>query len=217
MTISRQDNTATLPARRVRRLVKSVLLAVALIGVVLRGSLRAAESCGASDYEPLKDYIDKSMKLFDVPGLAIAIVKGDTVVYSCGFGVRTKRESKDDRVTADTVFQIGSLTKGFLATTMAIMVDRRKMSWWDRVVRYEPFFQLWDGYVSNEFQMSDLLAQRSGLPEYSGDMVLMLGASEKQTIDSLVNIEPPRNFPRPTPTPTSPSWRRGGSSQSWTA
>jgi CubicO group peptidase (beta-lactamase class C family) len=196
MTISRQGNAAAPLSRRVRRLVKATLLAAALIGAILPGGLRAAERCDYGNfYKPLNDYIEKSKKLFDVPGLAIAIVKGETVVYSCGFGVRTKRESKNDLVTVDTVFQIGSASKPFLATTMAIMVNKKKMGWHDKVTVYDPEFKLKDPEATKKFEMSDLLAQRSGLPAYSGDMVLMLGASEKQTIASLVDVNPTSIFP----------------------
>jgi CubicO group peptidase (beta-lactamase class C family) len=196
MTISRQGNPATPSARRVRRLAKAVLLAAVLIGAVLPGSLRAAEPCGYGNfYKPLNDYIEKSKKLFDVPGLAIAVVKDNIVPYACGFGVRTKRESKNDLVTADTVFQIGSTTKAFLATTMAIMVDKKKMGWHDKVTVHDPRFKLQDLEATEKFEMADLLAQRSGLPEYSGDMVLLLGASEKQTIASLFDVKPASKFP----------------------
>jgi hypothetical protein len=68
----------------------------------------------------LEAYIASGMKAFDVPGLAIGIVVGDKLVYSKGFGVRSKTSSVP--VNTRTIFQIGSTTKAFLATTLAIMV-----------------------------------------------------------------------------------------------
>jgi CubicO group peptidase (beta-lactamase class C family) len=76
------------------------------------------------------------MKAFDVPGLAIGIVTGDRLVYAKGFGVRSK--SGGAAVDPQTVFQIGSAAKGFLATTMAIAVDRGRFHWDDCVVDLDP-------------------------------------------------------------------------------
>ena len=86
----------------------------------------------------LEAYIQSGMKAFDVPGLAIGIVTGDRLVYAKGFGVRSKGGGAP--VDPRTVFQIGSATKGFLATTMAIAVDRGKFHWDDRVVDLDPEF-----------------------------------------------------------------------------
>src|SRR5262245_63657428 len=66
----------------------------------------------------LEAYIASGMKAFDVPGLAIGIVTGDKLVYAKGFGVRSKGGGVP--VDTRTVFQIGSTTKAFLATTLAI-------------------------------------------------------------------------------------------------
>src|SRR5262245_15615785 len=80
----------------------------------------------------LEAYVQRGMKAYDAPGVAIGIVTGDSLVYAKGFGVRSK--SGGAPVDTRTVFQIGSVTKGFLATTMAILVDRGKLKWDDRVV-----------------------------------------------------------------------------------
>src|SRR5262245_2267452 len=101
----------------------------------------------------LEAYIQSGMKAFDVPGLAIGIVTGDRLVYAKGFGVRSK--SGGVPVDTRTVFQIGSLAKAFLTTTMAIMVDRGKLKWDDRVVDLHPGFQLADPWVTYEFRAFD--------------------------------------------------------------
>ena len=74
----------------------------------------------------LESYVAEGMSAFDCPGLAIGIVVGDKLVYGKGFGVRKKG---GEPVDTRTVFQIGSVTKGFLATTLAIAVDRGKFRW----------------------------------------------------------------------------------------
>jgi CubicO group peptidase (beta-lactamase class C family) len=110
----------------------------------------------------LETYIQEGMKAFDVPGVAIGIVANDRLVYGKGVGVRSKDGGSS--VDTRTVFQIGSTTKAFLATTMAIMVDRGKLRWDDRIVDLEPDFQLKDPWVTREFRVFDVIAQRSGLP-----------------------------------------------------
>jgi CubicO group peptidase (beta-lactamase class C family) len=140
----------------------------------------------------LEAYIASGMKAFDVPGLAIGIVTGDKLVYAKGFGVRSKGGSVP--VDAQTIFQIGSTTKAFLATTLAIMVDRRKLRWDDRIVDLDADFQLKDPWVTREFRVFDLLAQRSGLPPYANDMLGMLGLDEARLIRSLRHVEPVSSF-----------------------
>jgi len=126
----------------------------------------------------LEAYIASGMKAFDVPGLAIGIVAGDKLVYAKGFGVR----SKGGGVPVDprTIFQIGSTTKAFLATTLAIMVDRGKLRWDDRIVDLDADFQFKDPWVTREFRVFDLLAQRSGLPPYVNDMLGLLASMRRR-------------------------------------
>ena len=139
----------------------------------------------------LEDYIAANMKAFDVPGLAIGIVVGDKVVYSRGFGVRSKG---GEPVDTHTVFQIGSTSKAFLATTMAIAVDHGKLRWDEQVVDLDPGFQLKDPWVSQEFRVFDLLAQRSGLPPYANDTLVFLGFDAGAMIRSLRFVDPVSTF-----------------------
>ena len=139
----------------------------------------------------LEEYIAANMKSFDMPGLAIGIVAGDKLVYAKGFGVRAKGGTPVD---TQTIFQIGSTTKAFLTTTMAIAVDQGKLHWDDRVVDLDPDFQMRDPWVTREFRLFDLAAQRSGLPPYAGDALSVLGFDRSTLIRSLRYIEPVSSF-----------------------
>jgi CubicO group peptidase (beta-lactamase class C family) len=99
----------------------------------------------------IEAYITSGMKGFDIPGLAIGIVANNRLIYAKGFGVRSK--SNGLPVDTRTVFQIGSTTKAFLTATMAIMVDRGKLRWDDRVVDLYPEFRLKDPWVTREFRV----------------------------------------------------------------
>jgi CubicO group peptidase (beta-lactamase class C family) len=137
-------------------------------------------------------YATSGMKTFDSPGLAIGIVANDKLVYAKGFGVRSKTGGVP--VDTRTVFQIGSATKGFLAATLALMVDRGKLRWDDRVADLDPSFQMKDPWVTRELRVFDLLAQRSGLPPYANDGLSMLGLDETALIHSLRYVEPVSSF-----------------------
>ena len=186
-----------------RRLSGSIIQLSAAFGLAWSGALiaaQAAESAVPAGLDAriqavipsLEAYIADGMKAFDVPGLAIGIVAGDRLVYAKGFGVRSKAGGLP--VDTRTVFQIGSTSKGFLATTMAVMVDRGRLRWDDRVVDLYPDFQLKDPWVTHEFRVFDLLAQRSGLPSYANDMLPILGYDEPALIRSLRDVEPISSF-----------------------
>jgi CubicO group peptidase (beta-lactamase class C family) len=178
-----------------------LLIAATLAGVYSLNIARAEEAYKPeAPMEPrvkalipdLEAYIQSGMNAFDAPGLAIGIVTGDRLIYAKGFGVRSKTTGAP--VDSRTVFQIGSVAKTFLATTIAIAVDRGKLHWGDRVVDLDPEFQLKDPWVTREFRVFDLMAQRSGLPPYANDMVGMLGADEAAMIRSLRHVEPVSSF-----------------------
>jgi CubicO group peptidase (beta-lactamase class C family) len=124
---------------------------------LLTPAARAADS----PLKGLDEYITKAMHDWQVPGLAIAIVKDDAVFLSKGFGVRKLGETIP--VTDHTLFAIGSTTKAFTATALAMLVEEGKINWDDAVTKHMPTFQLKDPYVTREITIRDLLAHRSGL------------------------------------------------------
>lgn len=117
----------------------------------------------------LEEYYSKALVDWEVPGMAIAIVKSDSVVFSKGFGV--KEIGKPERVDNNTLFAIASNTKAFTAAALAILVDEGRVKWDDKVVKYLPWFQLYDPYVTYNMTIRDLLCHRSGLATFSGDLV----------------------------------------------
>lgn len=140
----------------------------------------------------LERYVTTGMAAFDVPGTAVGIVVGDRLLYAKGFGQR--RKGSNAPVGPKTVFQIGSTTKALLAATLAIAVDRKKLKWDDRVVDLDPAFSLYDPYVTREFRVYDLLAQRSGLPPYANDLLFVLYFDAEWLMHSLRFVEPITSF-----------------------
>jgi CubicO group peptidase (beta-lactamase class C family) len=140
----------------------------------------------------LEAAIARGMKGFDAPGVAIGIVCQDKLVYARGFGVRSHKTNAP--VGTRTVFQIGSTTKAFLAATLVMMVDRGHLKWDDRVVDHDPDFRLSDPWVTREFRIFDLIAQRSGLPPYANDALGLFGLDQAALIRSLRYVEPVSSF-----------------------
>jgi CubicO group peptidase (beta-lactamase class C family) len=109
------------------------------------------------------------MRTFEVPGIALAIVKDDTVVVAKGYGVR--RLGDPAPVDARTLFGIASNTKAFTATALGLLVEEKKIEWDGPVIRYLPSFAMWDPYVTRELTIRDLLVHRSGLGLGAGDLL----------------------------------------------
>ncbi len=124
-------------------------------------------SAQAAPLAGLNDYIERGMDDWDIPGLAIAVVKDDSVVYARGFGVRELGEPA--RVDERTLFAIGSSSKAFTAAAVAMLVDEDKVEWSDPATQHLPSFRLFDPYVTRELTVRDLLTHRSGLAR--GDLL----------------------------------------------
>ena len=107
------------------------------------------------------DYVNKAIKDWEVPGVAIAVIKDDKIVFAKGYGVREM--GKSDKVDENTVFAIGSSSKAFTSAAIAMLVDEKKLKWDDKVTEYLPGFELYDPYVTREMTVRDLLSHRIGL------------------------------------------------------
>ena len=142
--------------------------------------------------EGLDAYITKAMTDWKVPGLSVAIVKGDSVIYLKGFGVL--EVGKPDPVTPNTLFAIGSNTKSFTSAAVGMLVDEGKMRWDDKVTKYLPGFQLFDPYVTREITIRDVLSHRSGLGR-RGDMNwMMAGYDRAEVLRRIRFLEPNAGF-----------------------
>ena len=122
--------------------------------------------------EKLKEidaYAEKTRADWNVPGIAVAIVKDDKVVFAKGYGVRELRRTEP--VDENTLFAIASNSKAFTTAALAILIDEKKLNWDDKVVKHLPEFQLYNPYVTQELTIRDLVSHRSGLDTFSGDLL----------------------------------------------
>ena len=120
----------------------------------------------------LDKYAAHALREWKVPGVAIAVVKNDKVVFARGYGVL--KAGKKRSVDENTIFPIASITKSFTATALAVLVDEGKLKWNDPVTKHLPKFRLHNDYVTRNITVADLLSHRTGyeradLMTYRGD------------------------------------------------
>jgi CubicO group peptidase (beta-lactamase class C family) len=122
---------------------------------------RAAAGGKADPAAGIDAVVRDALKAWGVPGVAVAVVRDDQVVYLRGHGLR---EIGTDRpVTPDTVFPLASCTKGFTTTVMAMLVDDGKLRWDDPVRKHLDWFRLADPLADRDVTLRDLVTHRTGL------------------------------------------------------
>lgn len=137
-------------------------------------------------------YAEAQRQAWQVPGMAIGIVKDGKVIFAKGYGQRGLTDKQ--AVDPDTVFQIGSLSKAFTSALVAIGTEKEWFKWENKVIQHDPLFRLSDSWVTTEFEIQDLLAQRSGLPAYAGDLQAFFGFSREEILSHLSHLAPVSGF-----------------------
>lgn len=126
---------------------------------------------------------EELMRSSGIPGMAVAVVHGGKTIYAKGFGVRDTRSP--EKVDADTVFQLASLSKPVAATVVAHQVGIRDLTWDAPVVAHLPWFALSDPATTSMLTVADLFAHRSGLPDHAGDLLEDLGYDRRAVLERL--------------------------------
>lgn len=142
-----------------------VVVVISLASICATAQSTAANPIPAD----LDAYVASSMKTFDVPGVAVAIVKDGQILLAKGYGVRKLGDPAP--VDEFTQFGIGSNTKAFTSAALATLIDAGKLSWDDPVYQRLPGFVMYDPYVSHEMTIRDLLTHRSGMGLGEGDLL----------------------------------------------
>jgi CubicO group peptidase (beta-lactamase class C family) len=137
----------------------------------------------AQAVEQLPGLVAEMMPETGVPGVAVAVVHGDEIVYAGGFGER--RAGSGEPVDADTVFQLASISKTVGATVVAGAVGDGSVAWTDPIVTHLPDFALADPWVTRHVTLADMYSHRSGLPGHAGDLLEDLGFERAQVLERL--------------------------------
>lgn len=120
-----------------------------------------AQGSTTAQLRELDAYITKGVREWEIPGLAVTIVRNDSVLLTKGYGVR--RLGAAGAVDAQTEFGIMSTTKAFTALAMAMLVDEGKVSWNDPITKHLPEFQFQDPFLTREATVKDLLTHNIGM------------------------------------------------------
>ncbi len=147
--------------------MKSRLVALLLtaVPVALNAQGRAAKPAAGTDaaiVRELDGFIRQGMKDWEVPGLSVAVVHGDSVLLVRGYGVRSL--GRAGAVDEQTLFGMMSTTKAMTTMALAMLVDDGRLDWTDPVTKWVPEFQLPDPYVTRDVRVVDLLTHNIGLP-----------------------------------------------------
>lgn len=148
-------------------LTRPAVALAAAVSLGLSATAQAEPSKISSD--KLNSTVQEVMSVYAVPGMAIAIVEGDQVVFEKGYGVQEIGEPR--QVSQRTLFKIASVTKNFTTAALALLVDQGKISWDDPVIDYIPEFRVQDPWITRNFTVRDLLIHKSGLNLGAGDLM----------------------------------------------
>lgn len=148
--------------------------------------------CGEIKLDELDAFVVQAMRDYNVPGASIVLVKDGRVAYLKGHGVR--RTGTREKVDEHTLFQLASVTKTFTAASVASMVDRGKLEFDEEVINILPDFALSEPYPTRYTSARDLLAHRTGLPAFTGDLFDHLGYTREEVIRRARYIEPACSF-----------------------
>jgi CubicO group peptidase (beta-lactamase class C family) len=145
-----------------------------LLSILLLDSLHNLSFCQSTVPSFVKDsldtYVTRAIKDYKIPGVAVCVVKDSQVVLMKGYGV--KELGSDDRIDENTLFMIGSNTKAFTATALAMLHVEEKLSLDDKVTKWLPEFKLDNKLAGEQATIRDLLCHRLGFQSGQGNFAM---------------------------------------------
>jgi len=138
----------------------------------------------------LEKFVEEQLHVWKVPGIAVAVVKDDTVITMEGFG----RRNDTDPVTPQTLFAIGSSTKAFTATSLGALVDEELLEWDTPVREYLPGFRMYDPVATERLTVRDMLSHRSGLPRHDWCWYDEQGFTRADIVARLRHLQPNKDL-----------------------
>ncbi|MDR2651187.1 MAG: beta-lactamase family protein [Prevotellaceae bacterium] len=128
------------------------------------------------------------MNDWKIPGMAVAVIKNNDVIFKKGFGTKSPEEFLP--VDENTVFQIGSVSKSFTAALIAMLVDEGKLNWHDKIIDHLPDFRMYDSLATKSMQIRDIMTHRSGLRGQAGTYIPNMGYDRDDIYSLLKYIKP---------------------------
>ena len=134
----------------------------------------------------IDNVVERTMKAFNVPGIAVAVVRDGSVIHMKGYGVSSIATSR--KMDENTLFAIASNSKAFTSAALGILIDEDKLTWDTKVIDIIPEFRLYNPYVTSDFNIKDLLTHRSGMGLGAGDLMMWPGEPSFTREDIIHNL-----------------------------
>ena len=143
--------------------------------------------------DSLDIYVNRGLEQWQIPGAAVLIVKDGKIVVAKGYGI--KELGTNDKVDENTLFMIGSNTKAFTGTALALLESDSKLKLDDKVIEYLPDFEMKDPWVTKELNLIDIITHRMGLETFQGDFMYWTSdLTADEVIEKFAKITPKYNF-----------------------
>lgn len=143
--------------------------------------------------DSIDTYIEKALTDWQIPGVSVAIIKNGKIVLMKGYGI--KEIGKPDKVDENTLFMIGSNTKAFTATALAMLEAEKKLTLDDKVQKWLPDFKLYDPWVAKEANLRDLLSHRLGFETFQGDfMYFDSDLTKEEVFEKFSKVKPMHSY-----------------------
>ncbi len=138
--------------------------------------------------DSIQAYFDQALHQNQIVGASVAIVKCDSIIHLGGYGNRNS--TKKDIVNEETIFRIGSLSKGFAGILAGICVEEGLLNWEDKVVNYIPNFQLGSKEQTESVTLSHVLSHSTGLPYHSFTNLVEDGVPIRKIVNQFKELVP---------------------------
>jgi len=143
--------------------------------------------------DSLDIYVNRGLENWKIPGAAVLIVKDGKIVIAKGYGV--KEIGTNDKVDENTLFMIGSNTKAFTGTALALLEHEGKLNLEDKVMKYLPDFKMKDEWVTKQLNLQDIVSHRMGLDTYQGDFMYWTSdLTSDEVLDKFGMLKPKYDF-----------------------
>jgi len=165
-------------------------LVCALLLIVFSVSVHAQEKPAIDVNQKLAgfdEFMAKTLKDWNAPGIGVGIVMGDKLVFAKGYGYRDY--GKKLPITAQTLYPIASNTKLFTAMAAGMLVEEGKMTW-DRPIKESvPTIEFYNSYLNNTITLRDMLAHRTGITRHDS-IWYKSNYSTKELFERLKYLDP---------------------------
>ena len=156
-----------------------------VFALVLCASFLNAQAQGLTALQ-IDSLVERTLKAFQVPGIAVGVIKDGKLMHAKGYGVRSLNNPQP--VDENTLFGIASNSKAFTAAAIGKLVDAGKLKWDDKVRDYIPEFKLYDPFVTEDFRIRDLLTHRCGLGLGAGDLMFFPDSANFNVQNAIFNL-----------------------------